>query len=193
MSTDGQQRLGRASAPSCSQTTTSSLHQPRRCIVRQAMSLLADRRRHAEDYPEAAKKHLEDATALACTQRHDGCSYLAGYVVECSLRSVFLHEESWDPTARQHIPRKLHAALDRRPVSHDLQDLLMELKRVTAAATALSAKYVPPPPVTMVPRWSASLRYRAPHVTARDSQAMLAEAKRVYDHTIGQMRLDGVL
>ncbi len=158
------------------------------------MSLLADRRKNTEDYPDAARKHLEDATALQAAKRHDGCLYLSGYVVECALKSVFLHEASWDPTSRTYLTRKLNAELDRLQVpNHNLGNLHEELTRVTASATALSAKYVPPPPPTPPPRWNASLRYRAPCVAERDSVAMLAEAKRVFEHTIVRMRLDGVL
>ena len=47
-----------------------------------------------DDYPVASKKHLDDASALAQGGRHTGCAYLAGYVVECALKSVLLYEKS---------------------------------------------------------------------------------------------------
>ncbi|HSN99090.1 MAG TPA: hypothetical protein VLS89_12425 [Candidatus Nanopelagicales bacterium] len=43
-----------------------------------------------DDYPAAAAKHLDDARALLDAQRLDGAGYLAGYVVECSLRTVIM-------------------------------------------------------------------------------------------------------
>ena len=34
-----------------------------------------------DDFPEAAGKHLEDASELFARARYDGTAYLAGYVV----------------------------------------------------------------------------------------------------------------
>jgi len=43
-----------------------------------------------DDYPAAAGKHLNDAKVLLDAKRFDGAGYLAGYIVECSLRSVVM-------------------------------------------------------------------------------------------------------
>lgn len=51
------------------------------------MSKLA--RPNGDDYPEAASKHLRDAAALLAAARPDGAAYLSGYVVECSLKSIY--------------------------------------------------------------------------------------------------------
>jgi hypothetical protein len=46
------------------------------------------RQANGDDYPQAAMKHLEDAKSLLGANRVDGAAYLAGYVVECSLKSL---------------------------------------------------------------------------------------------------------
>ena len=42
----------------------------------------------SEDYPSAAKRHLEDSRTLLDAQRWDNSAYLAGYVIECSLKAL---------------------------------------------------------------------------------------------------------
>ncbi len=46
------------------------------------------RQSNGDDYPEAARKHLQDAVALLSAGRPDGAAYLAGYVVECALKTL---------------------------------------------------------------------------------------------------------
>ena len=41
-----------------------------------------------DDYPEAAVKHMQDSGVLLAGGRYDGAAYLAGYVVECALKSI---------------------------------------------------------------------------------------------------------
>jgi hypothetical protein len=156
------------------------------------VSRLADQRKGRDDYPDAATKHLADAEALDRAGRPDGCFYVAGYVVECALKSVLLHEESWDSGTKTHVAKKLNAALDRlQTPNHDLLRLLAE---ITAMATARTAKYVPKSTaIANVGRWKPSVRYRGPSVPAADSKRVLDEAKLVYSTTIKQMILDGVL
>lgn len=43
-----------------------------------------------DDFPEAAEKNLLDARCLARGTRWDGVAYHAGYVVECSLKTLLL-------------------------------------------------------------------------------------------------------
>ena len=40
------------------------------------------------DYASAAARHWEDAISLTQASRFDNSAYLAGYVVECSLKSL---------------------------------------------------------------------------------------------------------
>ena len=66
-----------------------------------------------EDYPEAALKHCEDARHLLSGQRADANGYLAGYAVECALKTLVQVEERSTRLVR----------------SHDLNDLSTECKR----------------------------------------------------------------
>ena len=158
-----------------------------------AMSRLALKH---DDYPDASKKHLDDAEVLDRAGRSDGCAYHTGYVVECAFKSLLLHEASWDAPAGKHDPVKLRNAEGSvETLGHRIDDLFDALNRVCALATARSAKYVPatlPPKVAST--WRASLRYSQPgRVNAVVSKQMLSEAKQIYAQTVGQMRLDGVL
>ena len=46
------------------------------------------RQANGDDYPEAAGKHMQDSGALLARGRYDGAAYLAGYVVECALKTL---------------------------------------------------------------------------------------------------------
>ncbi len=159
------------------------------------MSRLTDPR-GGDDYVEAARKHLDDAVVLDTAGRSDGCAYLTGYVVESALKSILLHEASWDATAKIHVASRLKAEIDRvGGLGHGLSDLGKEVAHVGASATTKSARYVPAP-TEMAPMhgWKPSLRYRASGtVPVVESRKMLTAAKAIYQRTIGQMKLDGVL
>ena len=43
---------------------------------------------NGDDYPEAAGKHMKDCNVLMAASRCDGAAYLAGYVVECALKTL---------------------------------------------------------------------------------------------------------
>lgn len=149
-----------------------------------------------DDYPVASKKHLDDASALAQSGRHVGCAYLAGYVVECALKSVLLFEVSWDRHTRTYDPRKLKDEQDRlRQFGHDLKDLFDEVTRVRAKATQRSSRYVPNLPDHAAIRcWQVSLRYRpAGYLANSHAQEMLKDARQVYKQTIERMATDQVL
>jgi len=60
-----------------------------------------------EDFPEAAEKHLLDSQLLLEKDRFDGAAYLAGYVVECSLKTIIQKENRSVP--RIHDLSKLRA------------------------------------------------------------------------------------
>ena len=160
------------------------------------MSRLADPR-GGDDYPAAAKKHLDDACVLEAGGRADGCAYHTGYVVESALKALLLHEASWDKASKAHVASRLKPAIDRMEgFGHGLRDLTAEIGRVTAAATSVSATYVPAASelAEITRKWKPSGRYRAEGaITPADSQLMLAAAKRIYARTIEKMRLDGVV
>ena len=46
------------------------------------------RQSNGDDYPEAAVKHMQDSGVLLAGGRYDGAAYLAGYVVECALKTL---------------------------------------------------------------------------------------------------------
>lgn len=146
----------------------------------------------SDDHPEAAEKHLEDATILSSTDRHDGAAYLAGYVLECVLKSVILHDRSYDPNtgATDAVALRLwHQTLRRHPFGHNLTELLL------AALGPAGAPYAPPIELasSLVDSWSESMRYhRAGECPPAQAQAFV-EWARVAILSVIRMRIDGVL
>jgi HEPN domain-containing protein len=132
-----------------------------------------------DDHPEAAHKHLLDAGALLNQQRPDGAAYLSGYVVECSLKSLFVHETG-------------------RPLTgHGIHSLLAQVSRVAAAAGSRAARYLGPATMgvaaSAVSGWTPEMRYRAPWMAMADAASWHTCARDVFQETVHQMRLDGVL
>lgn len=62
-----------------------------------------------DDYPAAARRHMFDATVLKGQQHYDGAAYLAGYVVECSLKTLIEMESG--PVKRVHDLARLRDAI----------------------------------------------------------------------------------
>jgi hypothetical protein len=60
-----------------------------------------------DDHPEAARKHLDDARVLRRAERLDGAAYHSGYVVECALKAVLLHDRSFDAATGTTNPEQL--------------------------------------------------------------------------------------
>lgn len=151
----------------------------------------------SDDYPEASKKHLDDAIVLGQKGRYDGSVYLTGYVIECSFKSVLLHEASWDEHARDYTRRRLEQEYLRiNNFRHQLRDLFEEVTRVYAAATKRSSRYLPNNLLSNseIWHWKPSLRYRPLGYWTKDrALGMVTEARRIYNNTIGQMWLDQVL
>ncbi len=160
--------------------------------------------RNSDDYPGAAKKHLDDAHALTTAKRFDGAGYLTGYVVECALRTVVLMGEF-----ARHVPLvpgRLEAELKRPDAykyvkvaadvaratarDHDLVELAKVASTYTAALRSHSAVYAPSIDTTKPPfgAWTFHLRYHADGgVLQADAAAWLAEAEALYLATIGAM------
>jgi hypothetical protein len=152
-----------------------------------------------DDHPLAATKHLRDAQALRDAGRSDGCAYLAGYVVECSLKAVLLHDDAWDPTNAQHDATKLrtcHRKLSGSAFGHKLPVL------AAAQVGSVGAKYLPdlllgsPSPASVL-SWKETIRYRGedpdPLLAASRSASYLEWAEHVFACSIVEMQLDGVL
>ncbi|MCY1056581.1 hypothetical protein [Nannocystis sp. SCPEA4] len=145
-----------------------------------------------DDHPEASQKHWLDACALRAGGRYDGTAYLAGYVVECALKTVILYDRAYDPATGTYDPAALtlwHEEL-RKPkkFGHSLAKLI-------AATIGQGADYFPPISNTasVVQQWKETFRYQAAgRVTADQADAFLAWAEMAYEQVV-QMDLDGVL
>lgn len=146
-----------------------------------------------DDHGDAAGKHLADAQALVDAARFDGAGYLSGYVVECALKAVILHERSFNPTTGLHDATVLateHAALSRRPFGHDLTRLL------GVTITPTGASYVPfiPSNAALIRDWKETLRYRPPGtVSETRARSYFEWACTVYEQSVLRMKLDGVI
>jgi HEPN domain-containing protein len=135
--------------------------------------------KNGDDHPKAAHKHLQDAEVLLGEQRPDGAAYLSGYVVECALKSLLVVETGVAPR------------------SHALPDLLTHLQQTTTAAGARTARYLGTStlglPTSAIKAWTPEMRYRAPSMTIGDAQAWHRCARDIYQETVHQMRLDGLI
>jgi hypothetical protein len=133
-----------------------------------------------DDYPGAASKHVLDSEALLAASRFDGAGYLAGYAVECTMKTVVQVEG------------------DRLPV-HNLGDLSRRALALAALPSSRTARYLTNPNFTTLtygdpPGWSEKMRYQAAGcVNQADAVAWVAEARRLHDEVIVQMKLNGDL
>lgn len=134
---------------------------------------------NGDDYPDAAQKHLSDAGVLLAQQRPDGAAYLSGYVVECALKSLHVLETG--------------QALG----GHKLPDLFGQVNAAATAAGAKTAKYFGRATrgvlTSAIRGWTPGMRYHAPSMTLGDAASWHACARDVFQETVHQMRLDGVL
>ncbi len=144
---------------------------------------------NGDDHPEAAKKHLLDAGALADSAHTDGSAYLAGYVIECSLKALLLLERRLSGGA-------LSSAWSGSE-GHHLKNLHSTVNTTIVMAGAKAAKYVGKNvqnlPSAAIMAWNPEMRYRAPSVSNAQSATWLSEARSIYNETVGQMILDGVI
>lgn len=140
-----------------------------------------------DDHPEAAHKHLLDAQTLLGQQRADGAAYLSGYVVECALKSLWLHETE-APTAN---------AMPWGSRGHDLNYLATQVTALATVAGGKTARYFKTATSgvssSAIAAWKPEMRYRPATMTSGDAQVWCRIADGVYQETVAQMRLDGVL
>lgn len=134
----------------------------------------------ADNYPEAARKHVLDSEALLRVKRYDGAGYLAGYAVECTLKTLI-----WVETGGGVRNNNLNQLSSRALQLHSLP-------------TQKTASYVKQPMVTSLlygsAGWRETLRYDPEGtVTQADSTAWVSEARRLHDEVIIPMKLDGVI
>jgi len=146
------------------------------------MSNLASR---GDDHPDAAGKHLNDATALAAARRFDGSAYLAGYVAECSLKTLVI-------VANMRMKGLAGAAETATQLNHNLNAITkaaLDLAALPNSATATYAFSSNP----IAAGWSPNIRYRAPSMQEAKATQWLTEARALYQATVAKMRLDGVI
>lgn len=142
---------------------------------------------NGDDHPEAAHKHLLDAQSLLGVQRVDGAAYLSGYVVECALKSLWLHETG--------IPSGQTMPWGRK--GHDLNYLATQAAALTTVAGAKTARYLKPVTSSVsssaIASWTPEMRYQPATMTHGAAQTWCNVADAVFHETIAKMRLDGVL
>ena len=129
------------------------------------------------DYPKAALKHLEDAQALLTSSRFDGAAYLAGYVVECALKTMIEVE-------RKNVPH-----------IHDLNKLQSRLQALAVVAGSRTGHlYVAiTQSINQTHSWIPEMRYREPYVAAPVAGSWVAEADAVYKKVIDSLTLAGLI
>jgi hypothetical protein len=133
-----------------------------------------------DNYPEAAWKHVSDCEILLSAKRYDGAGYLAGYAVECTLKTLIQVERP--PGVR----------------GHDLNSLSIQALQLIGLPGQRTRSYVRNPIITSLPYgpqgWRETLRYEAAGaVSQADSEAWVKEAKRLCDEIIIPMIVDGVI
>ena len=133
-----------------------------------------------DDYPGAASKHVLDCEALLAAGRFDGAGYLAGYAVECTIKTI--------------------AKIEGSPLrGHNLGDLSRSALAVAALPSGRTARYLTNPGITTLtygdpPGWMETMRYQAAgFIRQTDAANWVAEARRLHDEVIVQMRLNGDL
>ena len=134
---------------------------------------------NGDDHPEAAHKHLLDAGVLLAQQRLDGAAYLSGYVVECALKSLYTLETGKALTG------------------HYFSNLLPQLSAVATVAGSKSAKYLGPATSSVlgsaISNWRPEMRYWSPSIAPGDAHIWYGQALDIFQETVHQMKLDGVL
>lgn len=137
------------------------------------------RQANGDDYPEAASKHLQDASVLLSGERFDGVAYLSGYVVECTIKTLIQVETG------QGSP------------SHDLVHLRDILGLLATRAGARTGRFYIPVATLLrdaeVLGWEPGIRYHGPETDPSSAETWWQEASDVYSLVIGGLTLDGVI
>ena len=134
------------------------------------------RSRNARLFYRAAKERLEDAELLLSLNRTTGAVYLAGYSVECMIKSLILSAVS--PSREEAI-----LASFRGGQAHDyswLIDLYYEC-RGTAIPNRLFQHF------TRVERWSTNLRYSPQTIQQRQAKAFLDSTSKIMKWADGRL------
>ena len=143
----------------------------------------------SDDHPDAALKHLIDAKILLEQRRADGAAYLSGYVIECALKSLWLHETGSSPGNSRPWGSGKNG--------HNLNHLAANVAALASVAGAKTARYFKAAtgsvPSSAIAAWKPEMRYQSPSMSVGDAQVWCNVADAVFIETVAQMRLDGVL
>jgi HEPN domain-containing protein len=110
----------------------------------------------AEHYPNAAYRHLTDSKHLLDASSWDGSAYLAGYVIECSLKALISHSTT-------------PPGIDLHAMGHDLSSLTKRLDQMASSRQSLWKRHVSAQWLSALrgrldssrPSWSPSMRYES--------------------------------
>lgn len=121
-----------------------------------------------------------DSEALLTVKRYDGAGYLAGYTVECTLKTLIWVESGRDRGG------------------HDLNNLTSQALQLLSLPGQRTASYVKHHNITSLSYgsagWRPSLRYEAEGTVLKAvSEAWVSEGRRLHDEIIIPMKLDGVI
>lgn len=112
----------------------------------------------------AAHQRIEDAAILIKNSRLTGGVYLAGYGVECILKTVIL-EAIDDPSRRSEIERSFRGA-----AGHDIERLRRQLVKESGR---MIPKHVAQQ-LERVKTWGIELRYKASKVSRKEATAFMS-------------------
>jgi hypothetical protein len=142
------------------------------------------RQSSGEDYPDAASKHCSDARSLLDEGRPDGAAYLAGYAVECILKTLI------------QVGRGGRAVVKGR--GHDLNALGADATRLASLPTSRIASYFRGGPLAALPYaappagWKETLRYYPEGtISPALAKAWTEEAERLYTDVVGELKKNG--
>jgi hypothetical protein len=137
------------------------------------------RQSNGDDYPDAARKHMEDATVLLTGGRPDGAAYISGYVVECAMKTL-IQLETNAPT-----------------FSHRLGDLSTTLGTLAAQAGTQTARLYPRLASRLrsagILGWDPVMRYHGPEYPLGKASSWWQEASDVYSMIVGELALNGAI
>lgn len=132
---------------------------------------------NGDDYPAAARKHLKDSAVLLAEGRPDGAAYLAGYVVECALKTLLQMEQG------------------SAPFIHGLGDLRKQVAGLTAQADLVVGRRCQDAAAVLqkatILAWKPEMRYHDETTSAGHAAACQQEASDMYAKVVGALILDG--
>lgn len=132
----------------------------------------------SDAFASAATRHWEDAQRLFQADRFDNAAYLAGYVVECSLK-VLVQAGGTDP----------------KPWGHNLTALAGEALRLACLIMPSIRRYTLPPSSDfedLAQHWTPEMRYSITGMITRSTaQSWLRAAEQTYRAIIIETVLDG--